>query len=172
MTFRFLVAAGVAAMLAGCAVPNGQIRNGRFVSDDHGSLRITNQTVAFDLRDLPPGSRVRKRVFYRLRPDHGIDLNLRFAEDYRTGVGAYLWRLENGEVIAAGRRDGSSTAIFYRPGKRRPVEARPLAEPEIPAMTPPQSLPATPADGPYCVTVGKRDGDGRVEGRSTRTTSW
>ncbi len=56
MNFRFLLAAGAAAVLAGCAVPNGQIRNGRFVSDDHGSLRITNQTVAFDLRDLPPSS--------------------------------------------------------------------------------------------------------------------
>ncbi len=153
MTFRFLLTAGAIAAFAGCAVPTGQIRNGRFVSDDHGSLRITNQTVSFDLRDLPPGSRVRKRVLYRLRPDHGIDLNLRLAEDYRTGVGGYLWRLEEGEIIATGQRDKSSTAIFYRPGKRRPVKARPLVEPEIPAMKPPQSIPATPADGPVPIIV-------------------
>jgi hypothetical protein len=152
MTFRFLVVAIAAATLAGCAVPNGQIRNGRFVSDGHGSLRITNQTVSFDLRDLPPGSRVRKRVFYRLRPDHGIDLHLRFADDYRTGIGAYLWRWENGEIIATDRRDQSSTAIFYRPGQRPRVEARPPAEPEIPAVEP-QSSPATPGDGPVPIII-------------------
>lgn len=153
MNFRFLVAAGAAAVLAGCAVPNGQIRNGRFVSDDHGSLRITNQTVSFDLRDLPPGSRVKKRVFYRLRPDHEIDLNLRLADDYRTGVGAYLWRLEDGEIIATDRRDKSSTAIFYRPGKRRPLEARPPAKPEIPAVEPPESIPAMRGDRPLPIII-------------------
>jgi hypothetical protein len=153
MTFRFLVATAALVALAGCAVPIGQIRNGRFVSDDHGSLRIINQTVAFDLRDLPPGSRVRKRVFYRLRPDHGIDLNLRLMEDYRTGVGAYLWRLEDGEIIATDRRDRSPTAVFYRPGKRRPAEARPPAESEIPAVEPPQPIPATPDDRPLPIIV-------------------
>lgn len=135
-------------MLAGCAVPNGQIRNGRFVSDDHGSLRIMNETVAFDVRDLPPGARVKKRVFYRLRPDQGIDLDLRFAEDYRAGVGVYLWRLENGEIVATGRRDRSSTAIFYRPGERRRVEARPPVESDIPAVEPPHSIPTTPGNEP------------------------
>ncbi len=153
MIFRFLVAAGAAAALAGCAVPSGQIRSGRFVSDDHGSLRIMNQTVAFDVRDLPPGSRLRKRVFYRLRPDHGIDFNLRLAVDYRTGVGAYLWRLEDGEIIATGRRDKSSTAIFYRPGKRRPVEVRPPVEPQIPVGEPPHFIPATPGERPLPVII-------------------
>jgi hypothetical protein len=153
MTFRILIAASAAAALAGCAVPVGQIRNGRFVSDDHGSLRITNQTVSFDLRDLPPGSRVRKRVFYRLQPDHGIDLNLRLADDYRAGVGAYLWRLEDGEIIATDRRDKSSTAIFYRPGKRRSLEVRPLVEPEISAVEPPGSIPAAPGDGPLPIII-------------------
>lgn len=152
MNFRFLVAAGAAAVLAGCAVPNGQIRNGRFVSDDYGSLRIRNQTVSFDLRDLPPGSRVKKRVFYRLRPDHGIDLNLRFADDYRAGVGTYFWQWKNDEIIAMDRRDKSSTAIFYRPGERRPVEARPpVVVPEIPAMEPPD--PATPGHGPLPIII-------------------
>jgi hypothetical protein len=141
MTFRFLVAAGAAAVLAGCAVPNGQIRNGRFVSGDHGVLRISNQTVSFDVWDLPPGSRVKKRVFYRLRPDHGIDLYLRFAADYRAGVGAYLWRLEDGAIIATSCGDESSTAIFYRPGKRHPAEVRPPVEP-------PESIPATPGERP------------------------
>jgi hypothetical protein len=153
MTFRFLVAVGAAAMLAGCAVPVGQIRNGRFVSDGHGSLRIVNQTVSFDVWDLPPGSRVKKRVFYRLQPDHGIDLDLRYADDYRAGVGAYLWRLEDGEIIATGRRDTSSTAIFYRPGKQRPVEVRPVAEPEIPAAESPESIPATPSHRPLPIIV-------------------
>src|SRR4051812_27188929 len=81
MNFRFLVAAGAAAGLAGCAVPNGQIRNGRFVSDDHGSLRVMNRTISFNLRDLPPGSRVKNRTFYRLLPDRVIDLDLRFGDD-------------------------------------------------------------------------------------------
>lgn len=139
------------ATLAGCAVPNGQIRNGRFVSDDHGSLRITNQTLTFDLRDLPPGSRVKKRVFYRLRPDQGIDLNLRLAAEYRTGVGAYLWRLENGDIIATDRRDRSSAATFYRPGQRRSEEARPPVELKIPEL--PEPIPATPGNGPLPVII-------------------
>jgi hypothetical protein len=131
----------------------GQIRNGRFVSNDYGSLRIMNQTISFDLHDLPPGSRVKKRVFYRLRPDHGIDLDLRFAADYRVGVGAYLWRWEDGEIIATGRGDQSSTAIFYRPSKRRTVEVRPPVELEIPAVEPPQSIPAAPGDRPLPIII-------------------
>jgi hypothetical protein len=153
MIFRFLAGASAAALLAGCAVPVGQIRNGRFVSDDHGSLRITNQTVSFDLRDLPPGSRVKKRVLYRLRPDQEIDLHFRSPDDYRACVGAYLWRLEDGEIIATGRGDKSSSAIFYRPGKRRPVEVRAPVEPEIPAVGPPESIPAPPGDEPLPIII-------------------
>lgn len=145
------LAAGAAALLAGCAVPNGQIRNGRFVSDEHGSLRITNQTVTFDVHDLPPGSRVRKRVFYLLQPNRTIDLNLRLADDYRTSVGAYVWRWENGEIIATSRRDKSSSATFYRPGKWHPAPAPPPpAEHEIPAV---EAAESTPADGPLPIIV-------------------
>lgn len=153
MIFRLLLATCAAWLFAGCAVPLGQIRNGRFVSDSNGSVRVTNQIISFDVWDLPPGSRVKRKVLYRLLPDDQVDFRLRHASEYRTGIGAYIWRLEDDKITATGRLDPSPMAVFYRPTKRRPAPPRPPVEIVVPPVEIPRAIPVTPDNRPVPILI-------------------